>query len=50
MIFTIKKIIAICSLPLSEGRFIQTAFDYATWQTHCSDMLAIKVKNKENIL
>lgn len=48
MIFILKEITAICSLPLSEDRFIQIGFDYAAWQTHCFSLLAIKVKKKEN--
>lgn len=43
MIFILKAITAICS----EGVFIQTAFEYAACQTHCFNILAIKVKKKK---
>lgn len=41
VIFILKEVTSICSLPLSVDRFIQTA-----WKTHCFNILAIKVKKK----
>lgn len=50
MIFVLKELTAICSLHLSKGRFIQTAFDYAAWEVHCFNILAINVQKEEKTL
>lgn len=47
MIFVLKEQTAICSLHLSKGRFIQTAFDYAAWEIHCFNILAMNVQKEE---
>lgn len=47
IIFVLKELTAICFLRLSKGRFIQTAFDYAAWEIHCFNILAMNVQKEE---